>query len=238
MHWFVMILMVLGSLAAQAAGTGSPEKNIRQSIELIAPDLEVTRIRPADVDGLYEVVLGTEVIYMTPDGRYVLRGELLDLENQTNMTRSVRSQMRQKLLADLPKDEMIRFSNDKSDHVIYVFTDTDCGYCRKLHQDVPYLMERGVEIRYLAYPRAGLESDTFHEMESVWCSADRNSALTQAKQGKKIKAKSCDNPVASQYEIGRKMGIRGTPAIYLENGRSLPGYVPPEELLAILNGDG
>lgn len=237
MRWIVLTLMVIGSLAVQAADTGSPEKNIRQSIELIAPDLEVTHIRPADVDGLYEVVLGTEVIYMSPDGRYVLRGELLDLENQTNMTQGVRSQMRQKLLADLPRDEMIRFSNGKSDHVIYVFTDIDCGYCRKLHQDVPSLMEQGVEVRYLAYPRAGLESDTYHEMESVWCSADRKSALTQAKQGKKIETKPCDNPVAAQYEIGRKMGIRGTPAIYLENGRSLPGYVPPKELLAILNGD-
>ena len=237
MRLLFFILMLSSVLTVQAADNGSPQQNIRKSISLIAPDLEVTRIRPAPVDGLYEVVLGTEVIYMTPDGRYVLRGELLDLKNQSNMTQSVRTQLRQKMLADLPEDEMIKFSNGKSEHVIYVFTDTDCGYCRKLHQDVPYLTEQGVEVRYLAYPREGLDSETFREMEAVWCSKDRKAALTQAKQGDTVKAESCDNPVAHQYEIGRQMGVRGTPAIYLENGRSLPGYVQPKELLAILNGD-
>lgn len=237
MRLIPFFLMIFGVPAAQAAEQGIPEQTIRQSIEVIAPDLEVTRIRQSPVDGLYEVVLGTEVIYMTADGRYVLRGELLDLKNQSNMTQSVRTQLRQKMLADLPENEMIKFSNGKSEHVIYVFTDTDCGYCRKLHQDVPYLTEHGVEVRYLAYPREGLDSDTFREMEAVWCSEDRKAALTQAKQGETIRAKSCENPVAHQYEMGRQLGVRGTPAIYLANGRSLPGYVPPRELLSILNGD-
>ncbi len=237
MRWYVFILGALSSLLVQAADGGSVEQNIREGISQIAPDLEVERVRPAPVDGLYEVILGTEVIYMTADGRYILRGELLDLKKQTNMTQEVRSDMRRQLLAASPRDEMIRFANGESDHVIYVFTDTDCGYCRKLHQDVPYLTEHGVEVRYLAYPRAGLESDTYHEMEAVWCSADRQSALTRAKQNKQVEAKDCDNPVADQYEMGRKMGINGTPAIYLENGRSLPGYVPPKKLLAILNGN-
>jgi len=239
MHWFLLIALLFSfDLPIRAAEPGDPERNIRTGLAKIAPDLEVTGISPTEIDGLYEVILGAEVIYMTGDGRFVLRGELLDLQKQTNVTQSVRTSMRRRLLAEQPAGELIRFSNGRSRHAIYVFTDTDCGYCRKLHQDVPYLNEQGIEVRYLAYPRAGPDSDTFREMEAVWCSDDPRSALTRAKQGEKVQSKSCDNPVAEQYELGRKLGVRGTPAIYLENGRSLPGYVPPKDLLAILNGGG
>lgn len=237
MRLFVMFLLAVSSFAVAAADTSGIERNIRDGLSRIAPDMEVDQVNPTPIDGLYEVVLGAEVIYMTADGRYVLRGELLDLEKQANLTQEVRADMRQQLLADLPMDNMIRFSNGKSDHVIYVFTDTDCGYCRKLHQDVPYLTDHGVEVRYLAYPRAGLDSKTYNEMASVWCADDRQAALTRAKQNEKVETRDCDNPVADQYELGRRIGVNGTPAIYLENGRALPGYVPPEQLLAILNGD-
>ena len=237
MRLFVLFLLAFNTLAVAAADATRIERNIRDGLSRIAPDMEVDQVNQTPIDGLYEVVLGAEVIYMTGDGRYVMRGELLDLEKQSNLTQEVRAGMRQQLLADLPTDNMIRFSNGKSDHVIYVFTDTDCGYCRKLHQDVPYLNEHGVEVRYLAYPRAGLESKTYKEMTSVWCADDRQAALTRAKQDKQVDARDCNNPVADQYELGRKVGVNGTPAIYLANGRALPGYVPPEQLLAILNGD-
>lgn len=235
MRLSVLLLMLSGMLSVQAADS-EVERNIREGLRVLAPDVDITRVRPAPVEGLYEVVIGTEVIYMTADGRYVVRGELLDIQEQRNVTQGVQAELRRQLLARQPGDDMIRFSNGHSDHVIYVFTDIDCGYCRKLHQDVPYLSEQGVEVRYLAYPRAGPDSETFKEMESVWCADNRQTALTQAKSGKKIKSADCDNPVAEQYEVGRQLGIRGTPAIFLANGRELPGYVPPKELLSILNG--
>lgn len=237
MRLLVLLMTVFSAVAVAAADSAQIKRNIHDGLSRIAPDMTVDQVNPTPIDGLYEVVLGATVIYMTADGRYVLRGELLDLKNQSNLTQEVRADMRQQTLAALPKDKMIRFSNGKSDHVIYVFTDIDCGYCRKLHQDVPYLNEQGVAVRYLAYPRAGLESKTYKEMISVWCADDRQAALTRAKQDKKVETRDCDNPVADQFELGRKLGVNGTPAIYLENGQALPGYVPPEQLLAILNGD-
>lgn len=236
MRLFLILLMLTGSTVIQAAEATPAEQTIREELSVLAPDLDITRIRPAPIDGLYEVVIGTNVIYTTADGRYVLRGELLDLQEQQNVSKNVEADLRQQLLANMPRDEMIRFSNGKSEHAIYVFTDTDCGYCRKLHQDVPYLTEHGVEVRYLAYPRAGLDSDTYNEMQAVWCADDRKKALTQAKSGEKIKSRDCNSPVARQYKAGQRLGIRGTPAIFLENGRELPGYVPPKQLLSILNG--
>ncbi|MCS3904450.1 thiol:disulfide interchange protein DsbC [Methylohalomonas lacus] len=237
MRLLVLLLGLFSGLLAQAQDSSEIEQNIREGLQKIAPDMEISRIRPTDVEGLYEVVIGAEVIYMSADGRYLLRGDLLDLKEQRNVSDNVRSQARRELLADVSKDEMIRFSNGESKHVIHVFTDIDCGYCRKLHQDVSYLTEQGVEVRYLAYPRAGLDSDTSEMMEAVWCSSDRQAALTDAKSGKEIEAESCDNPVAEQYKMGQTMGIRGTPAIFLESGRQLPGYVPPKELLSILDSD-
>lgn len=235
MRLLVLLLCLSGSLMVQAEERSDIERNIREGLQKIAPDMEISQIRSTDIEGLYEVVIGAEVIYMSADGRYVLRGDLLDLEEQRNVTENVRSQSRREQLAALSKADMIRFSNGNAEHVIHVFTDVDCGYCRKLHQDVSYLTEHGVEVRYLAYPRAGLDSDTFETMEAVWCSSDRQAALTDAKSGKEIKAPDCDNPVAAQYRTGQHLGIRGTPAIFLESGRQLPGYVPPKELLSILD---
>ncbi len=214
------------------------EQSIRAGLDALAPDIEINRIQPAPIAGLYEVIIGTDVVYMTADGRYVLRGELLDLHTQRNVSENVRAAVRREVLSQLSTDDMIRFSSGESEHFVYVFTDTDCGYCRKLHQDVPFLVEQGVEVRYLAYPREGVDSDTFREMEAVWCAKDRKAALTRAKQGQKIQSQKCANPVAAQYKTGQTLGVRGTPAIFLKSGRELPGYVPPEELLSILNGGG
>lgn len=237
MRLIVTFLCVLAISPVWADAGAETERRIRESLAELAPEVKIEQIQPSVIDGLYEVVVGTDVLYMTADGRYALRGDLMDLKQGQNVTQERRSQMRRKLLAGLPKEQMIRFSNGKPEHVIYVFTDTDCAYCRKLHQDVPYLVEHGIEVRYLAYPRAGLDSDTFHEMEAVWCSADRKAALTRAKSGQEIESEDCDNPVAEQYQIGLTMGVRGTPAIYLESGRELPGYMPPDTLLSVIESD-
>lgn len=237
MRLFVLGLMLFMGGVVQAADQDQLEKQIREGLAVLAPDVEINRIRSTPVDGLYEVVVGTEVLYMTADGRHILRGELIDLQEKKNVTQETRTQLRRHLLTEMPEEDMIRFSDGKVEHVIYVFTDIDCGYCRKLHQDVPYLTEHGIEVRYLAYPREGQDSETYQEMEAVWCSADRKAALTNAKSGKSVKAAACESPVAAQYKAGQAMGIRGTPAIFLENGQDLPGYVPPKKLVSIIKAD-
>tara|TARA_R110000782_G_scaffold260091_6_gene351251 strand:- start:1246 stop:1953 length:708 start_codon:yes stop_codon:yes gene_type:complete len=201
------------------------------ALSRLLPDVEIDNVSPTPINGLYQVVIGSDVIYMTRDGNYVIKGEILDLEEHRNLTEEVRADSRVGILNSIKKDEYIEFSSKNMQNAIYVFTDVDCGYCRKLHMDVPELNSLGVTVRYLAYPRAGVDSAVGHEMSSVWCAKDRQKALTAAKNREPIEAKSCDDPIAEQYAMGQRLGVRGTPAIYLQNGRMLPGYMPPNEIV-------
>jgi len=201
------------------------------ALSRLLPDVEIDDVSPTPINGLYQVVIGSDVIYMTRDGNYVIKGEILDLEERRNLTEDVRAGSRVKIIGDIKKDDYIEFSSEKMQDAIYVFTDVDCGYCRKLHQDVAELNSLGVSVRYLAYPRAGVDSAAGQEMSNVWCAKDRQKALTAAKNRESVEAKTCDDPVAEQYALGQKLGVRGTPAIYLQNGRMLPGYMPPNEII-------
>ncbi len=201
------------------------------ALSRLLPNVEIDNVSPTPINGLYQVVLGSDVIYMTRDGNYVIKGEILDLEERRNLTEDVRAGSRVKLLGGIKKDDYIEFASENMKDAIYVFTDVDCGYCRKLHRDVPELNSLGVSVRYLAYPRAGVDSVAGHEMSKVWCAKDRQKALSAAKNSESVVAEPCDDPVAEQYALGQKLGVRGTPAIYLQNGRMLPGYMPPNEII-------
>ena len=229
MKFNVLALFVLLFSTHSLADEATNEK-LADAISRFLPDVEINSIQPAPIDGLYQVIIGPEVIYMTKDGSYIVKGEILDINERRNLTEDVRADSRVKLLNEIKKDEYIEFAGKNARDAIYVFTDVDCGYCRKLHQDVEELNARGISVRYLAYPRAGVDSATGQEMSQVWCAEDRQTALTASKNRKSFEGKSCDDPVAEQYALGKKLGVRGTPSIYLENGRNLPGYMPPEEI--------
>ena len=201
------------------------------ALSRLLTDVEIDDVSPTPIDGLYQVVIGSDIIYMTRDGNYVIKGDILDLQERRNLTEDVRAVSRVKILGSIKKNDYIEFSSENMQDAIYVFTDVDCGYCRKLHQDVPELNSLGVSVRYLAYPRAGVDSVTGHEMSNVWCAKDRQKALTAAKNRETVEAIPCDDPVAEQYALGKKLGVRGTPAIYLQNGMVLPGYMPPDKII-------
>ena len=172
---------------------------------------------------------------MSRDGNYVLKGEILDIGNRRNLTEDFHAQKRINLLNTIADSEYIEFSSTKTKNYIYVFTDVDCGYCRKLHRDVPELNSMGIAVRYLAYPRAGVDSIIGEEMRNVWCAENRQKALTTSKNRQPIEVKICDAPIARHHALGRELGVTGTPAIFLENGRKLPGYIPPDELYEQIN---
>lgn len=223
------------SLAGAVAADDNSEA-LREIISAAFPSLEITRIREAQIPGLYEVLSGAEVVYVSADGRYLLQGELIDLQTLTNLSEAQRAAVRAQRLKAVPEADTVNFAPPAgAKHTVYVFTDFTCGYCRLFHRDMAELNDRGVAVRYLAYPRAGADSAPFRDMESIWCAADRNAAMTAAKQGEKVAARSCDNPVARQYELGRELGVEGTPAIYLDNGKAIRGYLPPDELLQFLD---
>ncbi len=233
---FVFLISVFLTIPMQVVVAKDIEtEKISTLLKGIFPDAEITRIRKSPVSGLYEVMLGSEMMYVTENGRYLLRGDLFDIAQRRNLSEEQRSKTRSEILKKIPVSEMIEFKPNDVKHVVYVFTDIDCGYCRRLHRDVPALNNQGVAVRYLAFPRSGPGSMTFKHMESVWCATDRHQALSDAKFGKGVKPINCNNPVSSQYTLGKTLGVRGTPAIYLENGREIPGYMPPNKLLSILN---
>jgi thiol:disulfide interchange protein DsbC len=225
-----LLLPALWTPAASAADEAALRAKLRAAI----PDMEVTRIRESKIPGVFEVMFGTEVLYVSGDGRYLIQGDLLDLSERRNLSEETRSVARVTLLDKIPPEETIEFAPPRVEHTVYVFTDVSCGFCRRLHRDMPQLNRLGIAVRYLAFPRNGEDSQAFHDMESVWCAADRKTAITEAKLGHGVKEASCRNPVEKQYLLGQSLGVRGTPAIFRADGRLLSGYMPPEELLEAL----
>lgn len=187
-------------------------------------------IFPSPISGLYQVIVPPRLFYASMDGRFVLDGDMIDMKTKQNITQGMRNKATSKAVDAIGEDSMIIFGKDTLKHTVTVFTDIDCAYCRKLHSQVKKYNDLGIRIRYMSYPRAGIGSGSYQKAEAVWCSKDRKKALTEAKNGMAIKSKACKSPVAREYALGNMIGIRGTPAIVLEDGTVVPGYVPPQQL--------
>jgi thiol:disulfide interchange protein DsbC len=191
--------------------------------------------RPTPVPGIVEVRRGADIVYMTRDGQYVFTGDLYQIANRNNLTEARRRELRTQLINAVPESQMVIFSPPQPKYTITVFTDVDCGYCRELHRQIADYNRLGVRVRYLFFPRTGPNTDSWYKAEKVWCSADRKAALTRAKLGEDLDAKTCaGTPIAQEYALGKALGIEGTPGIYAANGALLGGYLPPAELVAAL----
>ncbi len=192
-------------------------------------------VAPAVIPGLYEVVLGGQVLYLSEDGRYVVQGDILDLGSRDNLTENRRGEMRGKAIEAVGENNMVIFAPEgPAKYTVTVFTDIDCGYCRKMHSQITAYNKEGIKIRYLWFPREGVGSESFNKAVAVWCADNRQDAMTKAKRGENVERKTCDSPVQAQYELGQKLGVRGTPSLILESGEMIPGYVPPTQLAQLL----
>ena len=225
--------ILIGVFASQAAFAGGERLAARFSA--LRPNVEILSIKPTPISGIFALELrGGDLLYGTEDGRYLFNGDLYELGDSEiiNLAEVGRIKKRKVIMADVPTSDMVIFSPvGEAKAVIQVFTDVDCTYCRKLHLEVPRLNELGVEVRYLAYPRAGIGSSSYDKIVSAWCAKDPNLAITQLKAGQSIADATCPNPVATHFELGSQVGVTGTPAIVFEDGRLLPGYLPAEELV-------
>ena len=234
----IMILAALlacaGFLPSVSAEEVPPALSAR--LEMLVPDRRPDHVAATALPGMYEVRYGSIVVYLSDDGRYMLRGDLVDLETGHNVTETARSRARAEIVGALGESSMVVFGPRTVKHTVTVFTDIDCGYCQRMHRQMADYNRLGIEIRYTAFPRAGVGSDTYDRMVSVWCASDPLAAMTDAKAGRAIETVRCDNPVSAHYEAGRAIGVRGTPSIVLESGEMIPGYVEPEELLGRLDG--
>ncbi len=207
---------------------------LKQKIQKRVPEISITDIKPAPVPGLYEIVFGTRVAYVSADGQYILMGDLVDLDSQRNLTAMRRGSLVLKSIDAMGEANMIVLGPAQPKRTLTVFTDVDCPYCARLHNEVPALVQAGVKVRYLLYPRAGKDSETYKRSVAVWCAKDRIKAIATAKRGGKLEMKTCVNPVDQHVRLGQEVGVQGTPTIVMDDGRVLPGYAPAAELLAAL----
>ena len=219
------------------AGEKEDIAKIEARLERIAPQDKPESIKPTAIPGVYEVSYGSEIFYFSADGRYVLQGSLVDLDTNVNLTEATRTTIRSRLLSDLDESQMIVFSPDKPRHILTVFTDIDCTYCRKFHSEMDQLNSYGIKVRYLMFPRTGVNTPSYQKAVNVWCADDQLISMTRAKAGEDVPRASCDNPVKSQMLIGQKMGVNGTPALVLNDGTLIPGYRPAKDLANILDSN-
>ena len=222
-----------GAVPAQPAQPQQPQAKADPRAEVAShiPGARAEELRATAIPGIYEYTHGVEIAYVTADGKYAFTGDLVDLGTNANITEQHRRELRAKALASFPESEMLVFGPKEPTYTVTVFTDVDCPYCRKLHSQMAEYNRLGIRVRYLLYPRTGPNTTAWTKAEQVWCSTDRNAALTRAKLGEELKSKPCaDNPVARTYALGQDFALEGTPAIVMANGEMLPGYVPPDVL--------
>lgn len=220
-----------GKAAAAAPAKVDPRDVIAKKIEGLKPD----DVRISAIPGLYEIARGSQIGYVSGDGRYVILGDLIDIEADANLSENRRRAIRNRLIDTVPEAEMVVYGAKSAPYTLTIFTDIDCGYCRKMHSQMAEYNRLGIRVRYLFFPRSGPNTESWHKAESVWCAANRTDALTRAKNGETVKSPKCPtNIVARDFELGQKLGVDGTPAIFLPTGELLPGYSPPSELVHYL----
>lgn len=214
------------------------QSGIQGQLQKMIPNAPQAEITKTPVDGLYQVALGMQIVYMSADGKFLLNGSLIDLERDANLTKAASNAKRKQAMQKIPESSMVVYPGKDTDQsetgrYMTVFTDIDCPYCTKLHKEIPQLTEAGVTVRYLAYPRAGVGSESYKKAVSVWCSSDKAKTMDSAMNKQTIATKSCENPVQAHMLEAQRFGVNGTPNIVLDNGELLPGYVPAQELIKI-----
>ncbi|UJF22894.1 bifunctional protein-disulfide isomerase/oxidoreductase DsbC [Shewanella sp. OMA3-2] len=225
--------LVVPVMSYAAATTDTQNSELKQKISDML-GVEVMSFQASPVKGVFQALTDRGVLYITEDGSKLIHGNMYDLNDRmNNLTEAALAGPRIDMLKPLEKDMLVyKAKNEK--HVVTVFTDVDCGYCRKLHNQMSEYNDLGITIRYLAYPRAGIPSANADEMQAVWCAKDPLQAMTDAKEGKNIQASSCDIDISKQFDLGRSFGVNGTPAMILADGSMVPGYQPPKDLLKVL----
>ena len=203
---------------------------VEKKVRTLVPNAATIAVSETPIEGILQVQINSDIIYVTSNGEYLLQGQIMEIDTRTNITDQAKSGIRMNLLTGLKQEEQISFSPEEPKYNLLVFTDIDCGYCRKLHNQVAEYNEEGIAIHYMAFPRAGIGSASYDKFVSVWCADDNKAALTLAKNGTDPEPLKCLNPIAEQYDLGREVGVTGTPALVTTDGTLIPGYMPPAQL--------
>ena len=226
-----VLLLISISPFSLAFDEGEEARIIEKLHRVSSGEIMIERVEPSEAEGVYIVTMGSREYYIYSHGDYILVGDLYDAVRQVDVGQERANQKIAQAISEVPETDMIMMGEPLGKHVT-VFTDTDCFYCQKFHTEVEVLQSQGIQVRYLMFPRSGIDTESYFEAVSVWCSDDQADAMTVAKAGGIVEPAECDNPVADQYEFGQLIGIQGTPTIILHNGKVINGYAPPDVLVA------
>ena len=230
----VIKVLIVSLFGLVLSDVNADEAAIRQAITKSMPSVKVDSVKPAVVKGLFEVVVGANIYYVSEDGKYLLQGRLVDVAARKDLTEEKLNVTRKLSIEKMGQANMIVFKPKITKYTVTIFTDIDCGYCRKLHSEIDQYLAQGITIQYLFFPRAGKGSDSYNKAVSVWCAEDRNVALTAAKKDQKLPEKTCDNPIDEHMQLAAEFDVKGTPMIISENGNVYPGYLPAKQLVEAL----
>jgi len=230
-----IVALVLSVFLTGAAVADSVPQAVVDKAATLIPGTQPDSVTLSPVAGLYEVVFGNQVVYLFADGKHLLSGDLIDLDAGENLSENARKIGRKAAIEALDETGMVVFSPEQPKSTITVFTDTECGYCVRLHNEIEQVLAGGVKVRYLGYPRAGIGSTSHQTLVSVWCSENPQQAMTDAKRGKAVDPRVCETEIEKHMQAAQAVGVRGTPTIVLQDGKVIPGYVPAGELVPMAN---
>lgn len=233
-HLFAVLALVVAAPFAQAADVN--EANVRAAVQKLVPTAKIDKVEASPIPGYAQAIVGSQLVYVSNDGRYILQGTLYDADAKLDLTAARMSREHVSKLEAYPEAQRIVFAPaGKPKYKVTVFTDIDCGYCRKMHSHIAEYNERGIQVDYLFFPRSGPGTPSFDKAVSVWCAKDRKGAFTSAKAGQDPSPLKCDNPIAQEYQLGMTVGVDGTPAVYAPDGSKIGGYLTPDQLQASLD---
>jgi thiol:disulfide interchange protein DsbC len=232
----ILVGLCIAALSVTVSAAEDMNK-LKTELEQKIEGLTIEQIKPSPFQDLYQVITNGQVLYISKDGRYIVHGNIYDRIAGVNLTEEVKSAANAKLLAKFDDSKTIVFGPKNPKYTVTVFTDTSCGYCRKLHSEVPELNKMGIKVRYMLFPRAGPDSPDARVLESVWCAKNQQQAMNTAKTGGKVPEKTCANPIAEHMDLARKFGLNGTPMMITPKGTVIAGYLEPAQLLATLEQD-
>lgn len=232
----LIALVVMSLVINSSALAESTVDEVQARLSERLPGIGVTSLEQSPLPGLFELVTDGQIYYVDENAEYLVDGSLIRLSDRENLTDARLGGIQMALINEVGEENMLIYEPEvPSNRSITVFTDISCGYCRRLHGEIDTLLDEGVRVRYLLFPRAGLGSQGHKDLESVWCADDPQAAMTNAKSGGKIEPKSCDNPIESHVALAERLGLRGTPLIYTDSGVKIPGYREAAILASMVN---
>lgn len=233
---FTLFALALFAAVPYVHAAEKGEAVVKAAVQKLVPSVKIDMVEKSPIEGYYQVIVGSQLVYVSADGRYVLQGTLYDTQDKIDLTAARMSREHVAKLDAYPESQRIIFApSGKARHRITVFTDIDCGYCRKMHAHMAEYNERGIQVDYLFFPRSGPGTPSFDKAVSVWCAKDRRAAMTAAKAGQNPQPLTCENPITQEYQLGLAVGVEGTPAVYAEDGSRIGGYLTPDQLQAHLD---